>query len=154
MGLKLYYKENDQFYEISTNALDGLDPLSSVHDGKKGSCLTRQLYLRNDDFSKWFSNIIIKPVDLVDASPYGEIIYSETGWGIKLSPETSEPSTQEWNDIDWGAQITLADIGSDSVADTTSYIPFWHLENCPPNTEAQVKTDIVVNVSYTENAVS
>jgi len=154
MGLKLYYKENDQFFEISSDVLDGLDPLVSVHNGKKGSCLTKQLYVRNNDASKWFSNIIVKPVDLVDASPYGDVVYTETGWGIKLSSGEAEPSVQEWDDIEWGKEITVANIGSNSGSDITSYIPIWYLENCPPNSEAQIKTDIVINVSYTENAVT
>lgn len=153
MGLKLYYKEDDVFMEVSTSTEDGLDPLTSVHDGKTGSVVSKQLYLRNDNASKWYSNIIVKPIDLVDANPYGDIAYSETGWGIKLSEEADEPSVSEWEDISWGSPIDVIDIGSDSGEDTTTYIPFWYLESCPPNTDAKIKTDIVINVSYTENAV-
>ena len=153
MGLKLYYKKDDVFVEISDNVEDGLDPLTSVHDGKTGSVVTKQLYLRNNDPSKWYSNIIIRPIDLVDANPYGDIAYSETGWGVKLSEEENEPSSSEWEGIDWGGSIDIIDLGSDSGPDTTTYVPFWYLESCPPNTDAVIKTDIVINVSYTENAV-
>jgi hypothetical protein len=153
MGLKLYYKDTeDQFVEISTDD-DLSSPLMNVHDGKTGDIVTTQLYLRNDDAAKWFSNIIVQPVDLVDPDPYGDIAYSETGWGIKLSAGAAEPTSGEWEDIDWGNQINMSDIGSDLAADTTTYFPLWHLVTCPPNTEAQVKTDLVVNVGYTENAV-
>ena len=152
MGLKLYYKEDDVFKEI-TQASDLANPLTTVHDGKTGDIKTVQVYLRNDDSSLWFSNIIIKPIDLVDANPYGDIAYTETGWGVKLSPGSEEPTESEWDDINWGNQIDMSNIGSDGSYNITTYYPFWYLITCPPNTDAKVKTDIVLNVSYTENAV-
>ena len=154
MGLKLYYKnDNDEFVQVSSDTDDGLDPLVSVHDGKKGSVVTKQLYLRNDDSAKWYSNIIVKPVDTVGADPYGDVAYNETGWGVKLSDQENEPSVFEWDDINWGQEIDMLDIGSDSLADTTTYYPFWYLESCPPNEDVKIKDDIVINVAYTENAV-
>ncbi len=153
MGLSLYYKEDDVFYPI-TNSGDLTDPLATIHDGRTGDTQTTQVYIRNDDTDLWFSNIIIRPIDLVDANPYGDIIFTETGWGIKLSAGDDEPTQGEWEDIEWGEKIDMPDIGSDSLADTTTYYPFWYLITCPPNTNAQVKTDIVLNVSYTENSVA
>jgi len=153
MSLQLYYKENDQFIAITKDS-DLTNPLIMVHNGKTGDTVTIQLYVRNTDVAKWYSNIIVTPVDLVDADPYGDVIYSETGWGVKLSQGAEEPTSGEWEDIAWGNSINMADIGSDAAADTTTYLPLWYLETCPPNTDAQVKTDIVVNVSYTENAIT
>ena len=152
MGLKLYYKEDDEFVEITSDS-DLENPLTIVHDGKTGDVKTVQLYARNDDVAKWFSNIIVRPVDLVDAYPYGDVAYDETGWGVKLSEGSSEPSEGEWEDINWGEEISVANIGSDLGHDTTTYLPFWYLESCPPNTDAQTKTDLVIQVSYTDNAV-
>jgi hypothetical protein len=152
MGLAIYYKEDDQFVEMSSDQ-DLSTPLTTVHDGKPGDTITVCLYLRNADVSKWFSNLRIKPIDLVDASPYGDVAYDETGWGVKLNAGGEEPTAGEWEDIDWGNEIDMESVGSDSGADTTTYFPFWYLITCPPNTDAKVKTDIVLNVSYTENAV-
>jgi hypothetical protein len=152
MGLHLYYKEDDGFVEI-TDTGDLTQPLTTVHDGKTGDIQTVQVYLRNDDSSKWFSNVVIKPVDLVDANPYGDIIYTETGWGVKLSKGSEEPTKGEWEDIDWGDSINMDDIGADIGADIATYYPFWFLITCPPNTDAKIKTDIVLNVAYTENSV-
>ncbi len=152
MGLQLYYKEDDGFVAI-TDSGDLTQPLTTVHDGKTGDEQTVQVYIRNDDVAKWFSNIIIKPVDLVDANPYGDVIYTETGWGVKLSAGAEEPTRGEWEDLDWGDSINIGDLGSDSSADTATYSPFWFLITCPPNTDAKIKTDIVLNVSYTENSV-
>lgn len=152
MGLKLYYKEDDVFIEISSG--QNLDmPLTTIHNGRRGDTITKQIYLRNNDPLKWYSNITLKPVDLIDASPYGDVGFNETGWGVKLSYGSVEPTNGEWEDIDWGNQITAQDIGSDSIGDTTTYFPIWHLETCPPNTNAQIKEDIVIQVGYTENAV-
>jgi hypothetical protein len=152
MGLQLYYKENDEFVAI-TNLGDLTKPLTTVHDGKTGDIQTVQVYLRNDDTAKWYSNIIIKPVDLVDANPYGDVIFTETGWGVKLSAGSDEPTSGEWDDLDWGDSINMSNVGADGGANTTSYYPFWFLITCPPNTDAKIKTDIVLNVSYTENSV-
>jgi hypothetical protein len=153
MTLSLYYKnENDQFIAVSSGD-DISSPITTIHNGKTGDIKTMQLFLRNDDATKWFSNIIIKPIDLVDANPNGDIYYSETGWGVKLSSGSSEPSTGEWEEIIWGEQISMDDIGEDAGADTTTYFPFWYYITCPPNEDVSIKTDIVLNVSYTENSV-
>jgi len=152
MGLNLYYKEDDVFYPI-THTGDATQPLATVHDGKTGDTQTLQVYLRNDDNTKWFSNIVIRPIDLVDANPYGDIIYTETGWGVKLYSSIEEPTESEWEDIEWGESIEMDNIGSASLANTAAYYPFWYLITCPPNINAKIKTDIVLNTAYTENAV-
>jgi len=152
MGLELYYKEQDIFYAISHSG-DLSQPLNTVHDGKPGDTQTVQLYIRNSDATKWFSVIRIQPVDLVDAEPYGDIIYTETGWGVKLSTGAVEPTLSEWEDIEWGNEINIGNVGATGVPDVATYSPLWYLITCPPNTDAKIKTDIVLEVSYTENAV-
>jgi hypothetical protein len=151
MGLKLYNKKDDVFYEISSD--DMTNPVTTVHDGRTGDTQTVQLFIRNDDITKWFSNIEISSLDLVDANPYGDVYFSETGWGVKLSSSELEPNEDEWTDISWGNRIMISAIGADTGADTTTYYPFWYLVTCPPNTNAIIKEDIVLNVSYTENSV-
>lgn len=153
MSLKLYYKEDDVFSEISESR-DFSNPLETIHDGKEGDIQIKQVFVKNDDDAKWYSNIIITPRDLVDANPYGDIIYTETGWGVKLIYADDEPSELEWSDTNWGEEIIIDNIGSDLSADISVYHSFWFLITCPPNTNAQVKTDIILNVSYTENAVT
>ena len=152
MSLKLYYKEDDAFVEI-TEAGDYTSPLTTVHDGKVGDIQTVQVYVRNDDATKWYSNIIVKPIDLINSGIYDDVVYTETGWGVKLSAGSTEPTSGEWEDIDWGDQINIPNLGSDSVADIATYSPFWYLITCPPNTDAKIKTDIVLNISNTENSV-
>jgi hypothetical protein len=153
MGLKLYYKNSlDAFVEASIGD-DTSDPITTTHDGKNGDVATVDLYIRNDDVAKWFSNIIITPQDLIDAFPYGDVNYDETGWGVRLSAGGTEPTEAEWEDINWGEVIIMENVGSNDSADTTTYFPFWYLITCPPNTDAENKEDIILRVDYTENVV-
>ena len=151
MGLLVYYKDDDdQFVEVSSDT-DLNSPITTVHDGKKGDVKTVQLFLRNDDAALWFSNIRVVPVDILGDN---DIYYTETGWGVKLSPGDVEPTEGEWDDIDWGEEIEMEDVGSDSAEDTTTYYPFWYLITCPPNEDVAIKTDIILEVNYTENSVA
>ena len=153
MGLKLYYKNSlDVFVEASVGN-DVATPVTTTHDGKNGSVATMNLYIRNDDATKWYSNIVVIPVDLVDANPYGDVGYTETGWGVKLNSGGTEPTENEWEDITWGLRISMSDIGSNVAEDITTYFPFWYLISCPPNIDAQNKEDIVLRIEYSENAV-
>jgi len=148
MSLAIYYKdEEDQFVQVSEST-----PINTIHNGRTGDIKTIQLFVRNDDPDEWYSNVRIRPVDLVDANPYGDIGYTETGWGVKLNYSEFEPSTSEWNDLRWGADFIIDAIGSNDEADL-SYHSFWYYITCPPNEDVKIKTDIVIDVSFTENMV-
>jgi hypothetical protein len=152
VGLKLYFKENDEFVAVSQT--DQTSPLATVHDGKTGDVISTQVFVRNDDSDLWFSNIEVLPIDLGEGvAEEGDVSYEDTGWGVKLAVGTEEPTLSMWEDIDWGNTISFSSIGSSVVADTTTYNSFWYMISCPPNTDAQNKDNIVLRVEYTENAV-
>jgi len=151
--IRMYRKINDEYSEI-TYTSDLTNPVFTTHDGQVGGNVSLQLYLKNDESDEWYSNVRIQPVDLVDAYPYGDVVYSETGWGVKLSAGADEPTIAEWEDIAWGNTITMPDVGSTSAGDISTYFPFWYLISCPPNIEAITKTDIVLRTTWTENAVT
>ena len=109
MSLKLYYKEDDVFIELSLLG-DLSSSLNTIHNGKDGDTQIQQIFIKNDDDTKWYSNIIIQPVDLVDADPYGDVIYTETGWGTKLAYADDELSELEWSEINWGNNIIIDNI--------------------------------------------
>jgi hypothetical protein len=153
MSIGIYFRDSNGILTLASSGTSLVSPITTVHDGKEGDDKTVLLYLRNTDNTKWYSNIRITPVDLEDANPYGDVAYSETGWGVKLSKGGTEPTEAEWEDIDWGEYIDMDNVGSDSVGDSTTYFPFWYLISCPPNTDAQNKVDIVFQVAFTENAV-
>ena len=148
MAIKLYYKEDDEFVEVTSTA-----PVSTTHEGKSGDTSSVQLFLKNDDVLLWYSTIVVKSVDSVETGGLDDTIYDETGWGVKLYPGDTEPTGSFWDSLDWGNEISMDDIGESGTSDTTTYYPFWYLITCPPNTDAQTKTNIKIKVEFTENAV-
>ena len=153
MALKVYFRDSNGALSEASTGTTLTNPITTTHDGKEGDEKSILLYLRNDDATKWYSNVTITPVDLIDANPYGDVAYSETGWGVKLNKGGTEPTEAEWDDIDWGEAISMDNVGADGAGDSTTYAPFWYYISCPPNTDAQNKTDIVLKVEYTENTV-
>lgn len=152
MALLIYIKNDDDTFTAVSTSDDLSSPITTVHDGKNGDTRTVCLYLRNDDSAKWYSNIIVRPID-ISGDLYEDVSYDETGWGVRVNEGGTEPSPSEWSDIDWGDPIDMDNIGSDSLGDTTTYYPFWYMVTCPPNSDAQNKEDICLRVEYTENAV-
>lgn len=152
MALKLYYKEGDVYTEISSGNTQA-NPLTTVHDGKTGDFISAQLFLRNDDATKWYSNIVVRPYDLTTTVDKDDTDYESTGWGVKLSQGADEPTLAAWGDIDWGDFINMGDIGESGIPNTATYFPLWKLITCPPNADAQIKNNLTIRVEYTENAV-
>jgi hypothetical protein len=153
MSLGIYFRDSNGSLSLVSSDGDNSNPVITTHNGKDGDVSTVALFLRNSDNTKWYSNIKITPVDLIGASPYGDVAYNETGWGVKLSKGGIEPTTAEWADIDWGDHIDMDDIGADNNPDVATYHTFWYLISCPPNEGAKNKDDIVLKVEFTENAV-
>lgn len=150
--ISIYYKTNEDTYvEVSKD--DFSSPINTSHEGKTGTVETKLLYLRNDSSSKYYTSITISPLDTDLAGGFSDLIYEETGWGIKLSNGGTLPSNGEWGNIEWGNSISMGDIGSLYLSDTTTYFPFWYMISSPPNIDAQIKKDIVLVTTYTENAV-
>jgi len=148
MGLGLY---NSTKVAISNGSLQ--NPLRTHHDGKDGSVATELVYVRNDDLTLWFQQVVLSAVDKAGyddtVGEYG------TGFSVKLSYGTVEPLPHEWSQIASGAQVVLPDdIGSASAADTTTYFPFWVRINVPGNTPVQNKTDICLRLSYVKRPVT
>lgn len=149
----MYKKNPEGIFEAISYGDDFKSPVSTTHDGKQGDTKVVNLFIRNDNSSTWYSNIIIYPKDLEQPNGYDDVSYNDTGWGVKLIVGSNQPTPSEWNDTDWGNSISMEDIGSDISGDTTTYQPFWYLITCPPNEDAKNKSDIVLRVEYTENSV-
>lgn len=114
---------------ISTG--DGSNPISSQHP-ITGSAQTMQLYLFNNDATKKYENITIKPTDIVSTD--------ESTWcALSLDGTT-------WQSA--GAQLTMANISDNNVGK-----PFWVKITTPSGQSVQNKTDIKLTVNYREFAV-
>jgi len=142
--LNIYYKDSEGDYILVSTDSSITSPVKTSHDGKNGTTALKLLYLRNNKSTNYYTDITISPLDLVDPTPYGDLSYTETGWGVKLSKGGTELSEAEWDNIEWGEGIDMDDVGSSSLGDTTTYYPFWFLVSSPPNTTAQIKTDIAL----------
>lgn len=126
---------------ISTREGDGL--LVSTIGIKPGMALTRRLLVRNDDSSKYYTNI---QVTVVDSS--GNDIHLKSGWTWKLLASDVEPSNSQW--ITATHSISLSSIGS---ADTNTYLPFWLRVEVPQYQQARLIRTLGLQVTATENLV-
>lgn len=148
MGLKLYDLNQ---VAISTSATF-TNPLQVAHDGKNGSVSVSLAYIRNDDSNKWYQSVRINPRDITG---YDDTIGEYgTGFGVKLKYGGDEPLPHEWNSISSGNTITLpGDVGTSSIADTTTYFPVWVRIKVPGNTQVQLKQDITLRLRAVERIV-
>jgi len=75
MALNLYHSINEN------DVIDTLHPFSITFDGRIGGAQDKLIYLRNDDGSVWYSNVVVSVVDKVGSSLVNG---SVSGWYWKL----------------------------------------------------------------------
>lgn len=133
-----------KFYDSSRTEFT-TNPLRTVHDGHLGGHYDIQIYIRNDDNTKYYSDITLVPVS--STSP-GDVLgeWGETGFGIKLLPGEQRPTEFEWDVVRSGESIILNDLGSTSSADIATYLPVWVRVICPASTPAQLKTNLGLKI--------
>jgi hypothetical protein len=148
MGIGLYDSEQVQLSMNGSGQV--IDPLRTVHDGKKGGAHDTLLHVRNDNAGLWYHDIVVEyEADVgIDAGPLGN-----TGWAIKFIAGTRQPTEREWEQAVPGGQISLANLGAAGDPDTTTYLPFWARVYCPGGTPAQLRVGQLVRVSYIEEPV-
>ena len=133
MGLAFYNSDKEIFTPSSVN---GLDKLRSFHDGHLGDTWEDVIYLRNDDPTKYFTNMVL--YYLIDGyQDMGE--FGDTGWGVKLMYGERQPTEAEWDLVKAGDPLSLPDIGNSDAADTSTYHPIWVRITCPGGQLAQIR---------------
>ena len=135
----------DEEYELF-----GIEPLRSNHNGKPGGPDEKIIYIRNDDPSKFYSNLIVS-YENESAEDYG--IDGSTGWSVKFLYGSRKPSEKEWDSVSAGQSISLPDIGSSEVADTTTYHPIWIRVYCPGDSAVQRRLGQKIRLYFSENNV-
>lgn len=157
MALKIYTlnESNFDFEEVSAGTFSS--PVSAnVKPG--GSSKVQKLYIRNDDNTKRYSDIVLKPVTTTGGT------ISDGTISIKLLSGSAKPTSSRWaaasvNDsatiespLGGGpADERLPNIGAIGAADLT-YYPFWiRVESgkSAPIGDARFS----LQVSYTEDLV-
>jgi len=122
------------------------NPLRSFHNGHTGDSHEQILFIRNQNASKWYTNIKITPVWVGGYKDEGE--FGSTGWGIKLMYGRRRPTEAEWDLVKSGSAILLPDIGSSEAADTFTNHPVWVRIYCPGNEVAQIRDNMQLHLTY------
>lgn len=144
MGLGIYNTER-----VALADLD--DTVTTAHNGVTGESVDVLLYLRNDDPGLYYSDINISTLDSEGEDDtlgvYG------TGRGFKLVAGARQPTEIEWDNVLAGDVITMSDIGTTDLADTTTYYPFWVRVIVPGNTACQTFSDVSLVIQVSEHVL-
>ena len=114
---------------------DGTNPITTPHP-ITGSSQVVQLWLFNNDATKYYTGITIDPTDSVSTD--------ESTW-VQLSADGVTY-------LGASAALSMANIGSAGSGDTTGHT-FYAKITTPSVGSTQNKTDIKLSVNYTEYAV-
>ncbi len=152
MSLAVYKRLTETTYSVYSSDDTESSPVSTVHDGRVGDTVLTQLFVRNDNVAQYFTNIVVSMVQ--DDAGTDELDGTTTGWGVKLLKSNVEPAKVQWDFTSFNNSITLDNIGSASLGDTSTYQSFWLLVQCPPQEAPDVKKNLKVRVTFLENAVA
>ena len=162
----LFYKLDSQSstfvpYSASDDDDPESNPITTSHNGSDGQSVVKQLFLRNDDSTKYYDSISIgfDPEDL--AAPA-----NTTGITYKLLSGSQQPTTAEWSARTSGTLIESTDdiagsvparhyipeIGSSTEADL-NYYPIWLQISVPSKTSARAETRVSVSIDFEEHSV-
>lgn len=141
MALAIYYATDG----VSKFSQDGSfsNPLQEVIDGRTGGSIERLLYIRNDDSLFSYLDIEVVAEDTDGLS----IVDGTDGYSWKLSAGDTQPTDEEWEIVSAGNQITLGDLGTESVSDTSTYLPFWLRIDVPRNVRIKTYTDVQLKIT-------
>lgn len=132
MTLKI--SKNSGLTDVVSNG-DNTNPITTQHPITGGSQVV-QLWLFNNDATKYYQNITIDPTDSVSTD--------ESTW-IQLSADGVTYNSPS-------AVLSMANIGSSGSGDTTGKT-FYAKVTSPSGQSVSNKTDIKLTISYREFAV-
>lgn len=118
-----------------TDVVTDINPITTEHP-TTGSEVEVRLWLFNDQSTKKYEEISIKPTDAVSTD--------ESAW-IQLAPDNSGTAGTY---LSGGAALTMADISDSNVGK-----PFWVKVTTPVVSDSQNKSDIKLTIAGKEYAV-
>lgn len=146
MGIKIYTEANNAASVSSEDAFT--KPLLIAMNGKTGGVLQKRIYVRNDELTKSYQGITVKPF-----SSYPAFINGTNGMSWKLYAGDIKPTDEVWATISNANTITLPDLGTISTSDISTYLPFWVKVVIPRSTDAQTIKDVKLQISATETLI-
>lgn len=153
MGLDIYREVSTGVYakHKQDSVDDGSLPIVTTHDGVLGETIILKLFVRGDITTEWYENISLQPISSVTPN---EVNGTSTGHGVKLIVGNTEPTEAEWEATDYAASVSFGNIGSASVGDSNTYLPFWCRQECPAGAPADNRENTSLRLSYTANPIS
>ena len=138
------------FYDEEQNLYSANDEFFTHHDGRIGGAVEKIFYIRNDDPTRYYTNVTLTYV-VSGYQDLGEM--GTTGWGVKFIYGERRPTEAEWDEVRSGEPIDLPNIGSKEEANTYQYHPVWARIFCPGNTAAQRRKNQKFKLSFYEKLV-
>jgi len=144
MGLLIYQAPDPS----SAFSDDGgfTNPLVNAFDGVTGNTLNRRYYVRNDSLSRSYSGVTVQPVHLSGDN----IIDGTNGFSWKLIVGDEQPLEEQWSLVLPGNSILIPDIGTPTVADITTFEPFWLRIIVPRGAPVKSHSGITLRIAGTE----
>jgi|SaaInl5LU_22_DNA_1037371.scaffolds.fasta_scaffold00212_9 hypothetical protein len=131
--------------------LETLTSLTTSHNSFTGEEDVKLIYIRNNDPQFYYTGITVVPsmIDLEEGA-----LFSESGWSIKLSFGSEQPTEEEWGDILPNTPVSVPNIGNSSVGNIESIFPIWVRIFCPGHSKPQIKKDLSLKIRFTEKLVN
>ena len=125
--------------------------IQTNHNGFTGGAEEVLIYLRND-FPEYYYEDITLRVRMPDLEE--NALFSQSGWSIKLSNTSEQPTEKEWGEIFVNETLRLPNIGSAEVANTEGIFPVWIRVYCPGHSLSDIKQDMSLSLKYSKKMVS
>jgi hypothetical protein len=126
------------------------DPIRTFHNGFTGGSDEVMFFIKNNMIEYYYEDITLKVLmpDLIEND-----IFSESGWSIKISQQSEQPTEKEWGEIFVNNEINITDIGSSETADTDTLHPVWIRVFCPGHTLSDIKSNMSLQLKYSKKMV-
>lgn len=138
-----------QIFKTELELLDG--PVQTFHEGFAGGSYVSNILIKNTYVEYFYENISLKVTmknDLVEGD-----VFSQSGWSIKLSNSSAEPTEKEWGEIRVNEQVMLGNLGTAEEADTETMIPVWVRVFCPGHSRPEIKKNMSLSLKYSKRLV-
>lgn len=101
-------------------------------NGRLGGVFQKRLYIRNNETNKSYSSIQVTVDNPADPTLVNGVQF--TYW--KLIASDLQPADYLWDAVTTANTISLPNIGTTAVGDSSTYVPFWLYVRVPRNSNA------------------
>lgn len=140
--LKLY---GPDMSELSSGN-DILYPLVLPFDGTRGGAIVKQLFVRNDNIDRYYTDIILSVIDSSSEDRHLQI-----NWYWKLIQSSVEPANSRW--ITATSSVSIPDIGTSLNGNDFSYTSVFLRVETPAHIPAQIIENIGLQLTGKEHLV-